>query len=157
MTGTHVTPEVFASLAGEARAAALRHVATCGACRASIAREAPEFLFALLSLEPESPEILDAVSEGVSRRLGDPRPSWVEALRDRGLPPVVARLAVAAAVAACGLLFLRGPVPEGTQPVPAAPERAGVTLVEPAPDAQVIDLTVGGTQVVMIFDPELTL
>ncbi|HEX6851677.1 MAG TPA: hypothetical protein VF139_09755, partial [Candidatus Polarisedimenticolaceae bacterium] len=103
----------------------------------------------------------DAVSEGVARRLGDPRPSWAEALRERGLPPAVARLAAAVAVAACALLLVRTPHP--TPPTADAAvavadaDRAGVTLVEPAPEAQVIDLTVGGTQVVMIFDPELKL
>lgn len=153
----HVDPETFAELAGDSRAAALRHVAGCAACRCAIADREPELLFALLSLESESPEILDAVSEGVYRRLADPRPSWVESLRERGLPPVAARVAVAAAVAACGLLFLRAPTPMAPQVAVAAPERGGVTLVEPAPEAQVIDLTVGGTQVVMIFDPELKL
>lgn len=157
MSVPHVDPESLAELAGAARAGALRHVAGCAVCRRAIAERRPELLFSLLALEEESPEILDAVSEQVSRRLADPPPSWVESLRERGLPPAAARLAVAAAVAACGVLFLRPPSPPAPPVAAAAPERAGVTLVEPAPEARLIDLTVGGTQVVMIFDPELKL
>jgi anti-sigma factor RsiW len=153
----HVVPGSFGSLSGDARREALRHLAACEACRAELAGAEPESLFALLALEPESPEILDAVSEGVARRMVDARPSWIEALRERGLPPTGARLAVAAAVAAGALLFLRVPPPKSPAVALVAPDRAGVTLVEPAPEAHVIDLTVGGTQVVMIFDPELKL
>ena len=159
MSVGHLDPLSFGSLAGPARQEALRHLAACSMCRDAIVREAPESLFSLLALEPESPEMLDAVSAGVARRLDGTRPSWIEALRERGLPPSGARLAVAAAVAACGLLFpfLRAPLPKSPALALASPDRAGVTLVEPAPEAQVIDLTVGGTQVVMIFDPELKL
>lgn len=157
MTPPHVDPARLPELSGDDRRRAVAHLAACSACRARVAAEAPEALFALLVLEEEDAGILDAVSTGVARRLDDAPPSWVEALRERGLSRTVAGLAVAAAVAACALLATRTPRPAPVPVAEADGARGGVTLVEPAPATQVIDLTVGGTQVVMIFDPEMKL
>ena len=157
MSAPHVAPAVFDTLSGEARADAVAHVAGCPACRARLVAESPESLFALLALETESPATLDEVSAAVSRTLDASRPSWIDALRERGLSRAAGRLVAAAAVAACAFVLWRAPGPSAPPLSPDVPERAGVTLVEPAPAAQVIDLSVGGTQVVMIFDPELKL
>ena len=157
MSAPHVDPSVLAELSGAERERAVAHLASCPDCRARLAADSPESLFALLAIERESPELLDEVSAGVARRLDETPASWVEALRERGLSRTAAALAAAAAAVVCAVLVSRAPRPAAVPVATAEPERAGVTLVEPAPAAQVIDLTVGGTQVVMIFDPGLEL
>lgn len=153
----HLDAEAFPDLSGAERAAAVRHLAACAACRHALAEDFPEALFSLLSLEPVPEADLAAVSAAVVRSLPEGRGSWVEALRERGLP----RGAVAAATAAAALVFVvwasrPAPAPEPVASLPVVP-RAGVALVEPATQASVVDLTVGETQVVMIFDPEMRL
>lgn len=118
----------------------------------------PTAIFARLR-EIEIPaELLNAVSQGVSDELDHdvPQRSWTR--------PAVAWAAAAALAAA--LL-----VPAALQPHPVAPvatvglampqavavPRAGVSSLRTPGPAQVLDLTVGDTQVVMIFDAELKL
>ena len=156
MSAPHVDPATFPDLSGVERERAVAHLASCAACRAGVAAASPESLFALLSVEREPEELLEEVSAGVVRRLDGTRPSWIEALRERGLSRTAAGLAAAAAVVGFALLASRPPALP-VAPLAADAARAGVTLVEPAPAAQVIDLTVGGTQVVMIFDPGMKL
>jgi len=117
----------------------------------------PTAIFARLR-EVEMPaDLLAAVSEGVSQALDHevPRRAW--------LRPAVAW----AAAAALAIAVL---VPAALQPHPVAPPvavvpaagtaglpRAGVSSLRTPGPAQVLDLTVGDTQVVMIFDAELKL
>ena len=117
----------------------------------------PTSIFARLR-EIEIPaELLNAVSQGVSDALDHdvPRRSWTR--------PAVAW----AAAAALAIAVL---VPAAFQPRPVAPAvavvpaptaaslpRAGMSSLRTPGPAQVLDLTVGDTQVVMIFDAELKL
>ena len=116
----------------------------------------PTAIFARLR-EVEIPaELLASVSDGVAAALDE------EAPRRLWLRPTAA-WAAAAALAAAALL-----VPAWREPGPAAPvatarsqavqtPRAGITSLRTPGPAQVLDLTVGDTQVVMIFDAELKL
>ena len=118
----------------------------------------PTAIFALLR-DVEIPEaLLAAVSEGVSAELD----------RETGRRPWLRPAAAWAAAAglACALLL-----PAASRRRPLAPLAAVAPVVQTAADApragieslrtpgpaQVLDLTVGDTQVVMIFDAELAL
>lgn len=152
----HVGPEALDLLPGLDRLAALAHLRDCAPCRARLASEDPGRLFALLALAEPAEFDLDEVSRAVVSRLGDARPGRVEAWRERGLP---AALPVAAAAALFALLAVvgdRGPVRDARS-VAALPPRADVRVTETAEAAHVVDLTVGETQIVMIFDPGLEL
>jgi hypothetical protein len=135
-------------------------MATCAECRASAASGDPSALFALLVLREPDDEALEEVSRSVAARVAVERRSVLDAWSERGLP----RFLPAAIAASAGLAFLLagllGPVPPG----PHAPEfasadvrRADVRLTETVGPAQVVDLTVGNTQVVMIFAAEIDL
>lgn len=152
----HVGPEAFDLAPGPDRRAALVHLRDCAPCRARLAAEDPERLFALLALAEPAASDLEEVSRAVASRLGDARPGRIEAWRERGLPRAVP---VAAAVALFALLVTlgdRGPVRDAPS-VAALPSRADVRVTETAGAAHVVDLTVGETQIVMIFDPGLEL
>lgn len=109
----------------------------------------PADIFARLR-EVEIPAaLLEQVSAGVSAELDrERRSSWMR--------PALAW--AAAAALAVALL-----VPAALRPHPAVPlaateaPRAGIESLRTRGPAQVLDLTVGDTQVVMIFDAELSL
>jgi hypothetical protein len=117
----------------------------------------PTAIFARLR-EIEIPaDLLEAVSRNVSAALDGeaPRRSWIRP---------------AAAWAAAAALAVAVLVPAALRPVPPAPHmaavpavaasetpRAGISSLRTPGPAQVLDLTVGDTQVVMIFDAELEL
>jgi hypothetical protein len=116
--------------------------------------EDPTAIFARLR-EVEIPaELLAAVSDGVSRALEHeaPRRAW--------LRPAAAWAAAAALAAAVLVPAWREPrpvAPLAAVAPHAEPARAGISSLRTPGPAQVLDLTVGDTQVVMIFDAELAL
>ena len=142
----HLDPVRFDALRGDERRAAVAHAAACRACRRALASHDPSLLFALLGDAPVPPRVLDAVSAGVARRLDE-------------TPRVSRRPAIAAAVAAVaivsGSLLFRSELPEPPSPAVAQVPRADVEIQGGAP--QVVDFTVGDTQVVMVYNPELEL
>ncbi len=130
----------------------LRHVAQCATCRERVAREQPARLFAMLALRPLPAESLERLSLGVERVLdgaGSPR--------RRGLRLAAVALAASVALAAgLGALLWRSmPEPRLAAGTPA-PQRATIELTAPV-SAQMIDLSVGDTQLIMIFDETLDL
>ena len=145
----HVDPVRLETSSGEERRSALAHAAGCRACRRAIAAHDPAMLFALLSEVPIPPQVLDAVSTGTARRLAEPK-------RVSRMPAVAAAVA-AVAIVSGGLLF-RSELPSPTAPASlAVVPRAGVELQGGAPISQVVDFTIGDTQVVMVYNPELEL
>ena len=115
----------------------------------------PTAIFARLREIDIPADLLEAVSLDVSAALDRevPRRTWIRPL---------------AAWAAAASLALALLVPAARQPHPlpplakvvpqtAQPARAGISSLRTPGPAQVLDLTVGGTQVVMIFDAELKL
>ena len=145
----HVDPVRLETSSGEDRRSALSHAAGCRACRRAIAAHDPAMLFALLSEAPIPLHVLDAVSTGTARRLAEPA-------RVSRMPAVAAAVA-AVAIVSGGLLF-RGELPSTTVPTAlAVVPRAGVEVQGGGPVSQVVDFTVGDTQVVMVYNPELEL
>ncbi|HEX5044458.1 MAG TPA: hypothetical protein VFV75_16260 [Candidatus Polarisedimenticolaceae bacterium] len=115
----------------------------------------PTAIFARLR-EVEIPaELLAAVSDGVAVALDGeaPRRPWL-----RPAAAWAAAAALAAAVLVPGWREPRPLPPVAAVALPAAePARAGISSLRTPGAAQVLDLTVGDTQVVMIFDAELSL
>ena len=144
----HVDPVRLDASVGDERKAALAHAAGCRDCRRAIASHDPALLFALLSDTPVPQHVLDAVSAGTSRRLGEP--AGVSRM------PAIAA-AVAAAAIVSGALLLRPELPPTAVPALAVVPRAGVEVQGGAPVSQVVDFTIGDTQVVMVYNPELEL
>jgi hypothetical protein len=144
---------------------ALEHIRGCTRCRAEVARDDPSRLFALLALEPVPEALLQRLSrnvdDAVDRELADRLP-----LRRWGIASLAASILLAGFFST--YLWTRG------RPTGAPPLGGGVDLVEHvdagpegplAPPAvievsspgtaQVLDLSVGDTQLVMIFDKAL--
>jgi len=154
------TVERFDGLDRGARAEAVAHVAECADCRARLLAAEPTRAFALLGTLPISPARLDRLSAALAREID--RSSGRAAAR-----PLRRAASIAASVAlAAGLAGLTG-----DRGSPSVAERAGlgelgtsaeaaygrVDLLSSPGEAQVLDLRVGGTQVVMIFDKDLEL
>lgn len=160
----HPSSETLSRLDGlppDRRLEILRHVTTCSACRAEWAASDPTRLFAMLSTREVPEDLLDSVSEGVlaaidSDSAAESRPAGTGKLR--------AVAAVAAGVLfALGIVQFTGEVPETVSPVQPVADLieiapgASVALLDTPGEARVIDLTMGETRVVMIFDQELDL
>ena len=160
MTG-HPDPRRIERLEGSARREALDHLSRCEACRDEAFGHDPAALFALLAARPVPADALDSVSRVVSVAVRGgreiPRPA----------PPARLRSAsawVAAALLAAALLApLAGRLRTPERPAVAATAEGGKApraAVQPAAASetiQTVDLTVGDTQLVMIFDPRLEL
>jgi predicted anti-sigma-YlaC factor YlaD len=160
----HPAPELRAAAAGlppEARREILRHVAECSACRKAYAASDPARLFGLLAAREVPAARLDEVSTAVA--------AAIDSGARAGRSPHGSRTARAAAAIAASLvlavasLFVAGDRLRGER---AAARLAGLveitppatlTLLESPGEARVMDLTMGDTQVVMIFDRELDL
>ena len=155
--------ERFDRLSAAARSELLDHAAGCAACRERLLEDDPTRLFALLSVAPLPDEAMARLSSGLEAELdraAPPRP---------GLPRLRAAAGLAASLILAGFLglYLTGvPRPEPSLAVvPAIPsailasEReapaGGVELISSPGEAQVLELTIGDTQVTMIFDEAL--
>ena len=148
----------FDQLEGPARKAAIEHARSCEACRSELASGDPSRLFSLLPALPVPVEILDQVSAGVAAQL-----------RARRARRRWAAGAVAAALVLAGLLGVylhrtpfADPAPGAVVTAPpvfvtSEAPRAEVELLSSPGTAQVFDLTMGDTQVVMILDERLEL
>jgi len=161
---SHPSPEMLSRLDGMApdrRRELLCHVRACSACRSEWAASDPTRLFAMLSTRGVPEDLLDSVSEGVFAAIDS----------GIGAPRGVSRrwnLRAAGALAAgilfsLGIVFFTGETPEVGSPVQPVLDLAEIApgaslaLLETPGEARVIDLTMGETRVVMIFDQELDL
>jgi len=152
---THPAPPCDWDLAAsDERAGWLKHIASCPDCRDNWIDGDASRLFNLLSDEPAADadreqETLDRLSENIHRQIGADR-----------FPARWYRLA-AAAVLAMALLAPAAAWLFRDRPVPAVQTAsfplADVEVLSTPGDAQIIDLSVGDTQVVMIFDSRLEL
>jgi hypothetical protein len=141
------------------RRALLGHVSACPRCREALAGDDPSRLLALLALASPPQEAMERLSARVAGgvdRLGASR-------RGRGagfVASIAATLLLAAILG--GYLVRQGPpAPPAARPVAngwsaaAEPAPGGVELISSPGEAQVVELSIGGTQVVMIFDEAL--
>lgn len=149
----HVDPAALETATGAARTEMLAHLRGCAACRRAVVDQDPSALFALLALAPVPERVLDEVQATVVRRAGDAAPSY-------GVPAPWLRRAAAAAIFA--LVVLSGYVTlhdrtGGPAPAPVLSQRADVEVDTGRGVSQVIDLTVGETQLVMVYNGDLKL
>ena len=152
----HVDVAALASAAGASRRAMLAHLGQCASCRRDAVAHDPAILFSLLALAPMPESTLQDLSLSVARLAGrDRSPSGVF----MGLatwPRVAASAAAVVLVLACGYEMLRerpaaAPVFSMSRP------RADVDVESGRGVSQVIDLTVGETQIVMVYNGDLKL
>ncbi len=155
MTG-HVDPVRLADASGAARRAMLAHVLGCARCRHAAIDNDPSMLFGLLALAPLPPGVVDEVSRTVARRAGDDRRSdgvgWA--------PSMWPRRAAAAAMFVLTLLTGYATLLERSAPPPPvsmSSRRADVAVDSGRGVSQVIHLTVGETQIIMVYNGELNL
>ena len=156
--------ERYEALTAGEREELLAHAESCPSCRQRLAEADPTRLFALLSRAPVGEQALERLGERLDRDLGrgDAR-RW-------GSPWFRAAASVAASLALAAVLGSFALRPPAGMPVASAPAAApsGVVLAregDPAPggvqlisspgEAQVMELSIGETQVVMIFDEAL--
>jgi len=148
-------------LAGAERDSVLDHAAGCERCREVLAAEDPTRIFALLGRRPIPESLLDDLSADVSAAID-------AGVTPRGIGPARRTWAVgawaAAVLLAIGLVFVtdgeapRAPFEETVAEVTSmTTPRATVAVLESPGEAQVVDLALGETQVVMIFDREMEL
>ncbi len=147
----------FDEASGAHRAVLLDHVLSCARCRAALVASDPSHLFALLALKPAPPDVLEDVSAAVAAEVREDVPTRQARVR-------VAAWAAALLLAMLAAKALFGPLraPTGSKlpgltPPESAGVRAGVELLSSPGSARVVDLAVGDTQVVMIFDERLNL
>jgi hypothetical protein len=149
----HPEPSRLSRATGEERRALLEHFHRCRPCRSRLVElEGAEALFALLALDEVPAWTLSAVSAGIASDLSrPPRLRWGAA------SSWAASLLLGAALVAGFLARPPMPKPDETFSTPARGLRAGVAVLSSPGEARVVDLTVGETQVVMIFDSGLDL
>lgn len=148
------------------RLALLEHARGCQACRGLLCAGDPSRAFALLALRPVPQAALDRVSARIAAAI-DPRHAAPLPGARRAVVAAWAGYAAAVllAVAIAGLLAAPWRAPRldddpadvafSASPLGAA--RAGVEVLSSPGAARVVDLAVGETQVVMIFDERLDL
>lgn len=134
----------------------LRHVRACGACRAKWLDGDPTRIFSLLASAPVPPSVLQGVSRQVAASIDRPvrKSGAVAPIAFPGLAAAAAALILAVAT---GWLVLAPSSPSRPVARQAAPAHADVEVLSSPGEGRVVDLTVGDTQVVMIFDPRLEL
>ena len=152
----HVDPLRLDAAKGPERRAMFAHLKECAPCRNRAAAHDPAILFGLLAFTPLPEPLLDGLSGEVARRTGRDRSSLG---RLAGVLAWPRRVAVAAGVTLTllsGYATLReksAAPPELAQSQP----RADVEVNEGSGVSQVIDLTVGETQIVMVYNGDLKL
>lgn len=159
----HPDPEVLAGadrLAPDARMEVLRHLAECSACRGIHVASDPAKLFGLLAARPLPAARLDEVSTRVAAAIDSGARLARSPGGSRGARAVTA-VAASLVLAALTLLLtgdrLRGRVAAPVAGFTGITPAASLTLLDSPGEARVMDLTMGDTQVVMIFDRELDL
>lgn len=148
-------------LRGPGRDRALDHALHCRDCRTALVSEDPSRIFSLLALEPIPGDLLEEVSRRVARDLDRPGKGGGARLRLVSAWAAAAALAATILLAALRLGAPASPLaPDGSRLIAAGPPGgpvAEVSLSGASDGSAVVNLTVGGTQVVMIFDGRIDL
>jgi hypothetical protein len=152
----HVDPATLAATSGTARVAMLEHVRACASCRRAIAEHDPSALFGLLALQPVPAGVLDGLAVEVARRAGHGASPYGTLAEPAAWPRRAAAAAVLALVALCGYVTVRDR-PVGPPPLAMSSRRADVEVESGRGVSQVIDLTVGEAQLVMVYNGDLKL
>jgi hypothetical protein len=138
----------------------LRHTKDCSACRAQLFGGQPEQLFSLLALDAPPTAALEQLTSGVMQRIEGESAIRRRRLRLRALIPVAASVLLAAFFGIYATLQ-NMQAPSGMAAlVPfleASAPSDGIELISSPGEAQVMEFTVGETQVVMIFDEAMNI
>lgn len=147
-------------LPADERRALLSHLRACRDCRAELAERDPSLLFTILALEPVPADVLDRVSRGAEAAIA-------EGQRRSAIRRTYAWGSLAASIVVAGLLGAyfwtqRGPDAPPDRPavvdaIPAPARDAAIPagmieLLDSPGSADVVEMTVGDVEVVMIFD-----
>ena len=146
------------NLTADERRALLVHVRVCASCRERWAASDPTRLFAMLALDEPSPHDLDRLSTRVSVALD--RESRPGSGRRRAWTSVAAALILAGLLGSYLWTGAPGTSPGGVDlGVPTGPTAAisEFELLSSPGTAEIHDLVVGDTHLVMIFDEALDL
>ncbi|NIM01148.1 MAG: hypothetical protein GTO30_01205 [Acidobacteria bacterium] len=152
----------FDALARDRREAVLAHVADCASCRAAWLAEDGSRLFSLLSHAPIPEPKLRELSARVGAAVDRLTPQATRRLRFR-IASIAASLLLAAVLG--GVLWNhewptgRVATMDEIEALPLLDEEvAGMQVIETSGEnAQVLNLNVGGTEIVMIFDESIDL
>ena len=134
----------------------LEHLRDCAPCRNNAAAHDPTILFGLLALTPLPAALLDDLSNEVARRAGSDRSPYGALAGSAAWPRRAAAAAVLVLTLLCGYTTLRER-PAVPSPVSLSSRRADVDVESGRGVSQVIDLTVGETQIVMVYNGDLSL
>jgi hypothetical protein len=162
----HPDPALFERLdflAADARSDLLGHAANCVSCRERLLAKDPSRLFALLAVAPLPGEALARLGSGLDAELDRIAPPRRGPRRLRAAASLAASLILAGFL---GLYMVLSPgpapvlvaVPANSSAMLASERRVpadGVQLLSSPGEAQVLELTIGETQVTMIFDEAL--
>jgi len=141
----------------------LRHAVGCAACREKLLGGRPERLFMLLASEAPPADELDRLTAEVMRQVEGAGALRGFRMRVRALVPVAASIVLAGFFGIYTTLNrVQSPLAQRGQ-APSVHARdlspsvaaEGIDLISSPGDAQVMEFTVGETQVVMIFDEAL--
>lgn len=135
----------------------LRHAQDCAACREELFGDNPERLFAMLALGKAPAVDLDRLTGGVMQRIEDDSADR-RRLHLRAIVPVAASLLLAGLLGIYTTLQRTESSPGLATLEPfleASAPSDGIELISSPGEAQVMEFTVGGTQIVMIFDESL--
>lgn len=134
------------------RRALLAHVGACAACRSRLAFEDPACLFALLGSVAPPPEALERLSQRIASAL--PPATTVQTGRRRLMGALAAAVVLAAILS--GVLWRSDAPPSTTAEFPPSAIMPAIEIHAPQ-SAQLLGLTVGDTQLILIFDEGLEL
>ena len=159
----HLDPALLspeAAPSADERERLLAHVVACADCRGAWIDAEPSRLFRLLALEPVPEAALDRLTAKLDLELRRDAGSRRRRGRSAGWLSLAASLALAALLGS-GLIGVddRGPdrragTGRALDPSAELPV-AEIHLLSSPGEAQVLDLSVGGTSVMMIFDRDL--
>ena len=134
----------------------LDHVRECAACRRALAEYDPSTLFSLLALTPVPEALLNDLSIEIARRTGSDRSPFGVIAGSLSWPRRAAAAAVLVLTLLSGYATLHEP-PGAVPPISLSSRRADVEVESGRGVSQVIDLTVGETQIVMVYNGDLNL
>jgi hypothetical protein len=137
------------------RAERLRHVRECASCRKEQFGHRPDKIFSLLALDAPDAAALDRLTDSITIRIERESADRSRRLQLRMLLPVAASIILA------GFFGFYATMQQTETSLALAPlepfleagaPTGGIELISTPGDAQVMEFTVGETQVVMIFD-----
>ncbi len=141
------------------RATILEHVGSCAECRGVVAAERPEMLFALLTQESIATLALDRLTARIDVAISHSVRAGADSSREPRWVPIAASLLLAALVGA--YVWQRGVEPlaevvNGRTSSGSSVALGAIEVDEPG-EAEVVNVQIGDTTVVMIFDRGLDL